>query len=144
MKKHFNKELVMIKKDNEDFKNSTKCWVFDHDYAEGRVKVRGHCNITGKYRSSALRVCYINVKLNHKIPSVFHNLKRYDSHLIMQELGKFSFKIYFILNGLEKHIVLILFKIGGLKRTPPSPYQLFHCNNRVTKLWSCEQIHNII
>ena len=144
MKKHFNKELVMIKKDNEDFKNSTKCWVFDHDYAEGHVKVRGHCNITGKYRSSALRVCYINVKLNHKIPSVFHNLKRYDLHLIMQELGKFSFKIYFILNGLEKHIVLILFKIGGLKRTPPPPYQLFHCNNRVTKLWLCEQIHNII
>ena len=115
----------MIKKDNEDFKNSTKCWVFDHDYAEGHVKVRGHCNITGKYRSSALRVCYINIKLNHKIPSVFHNLKRYDSHLIMQELGKFSFKIYFILNGLEKHIVLILFKIGGLKRTPPSPLPTF-------------------
>ena len=26
MKKHFNKELVMTKKDNEDFENSTKCW----------------------------------------------------------------------------------------------------------------------
>ena len=25
MKKHFNKELVMTKEDNEDFKNSTKC-----------------------------------------------------------------------------------------------------------------------
>ena len=25
MKKHFNKELVMIKEDNEDFRNSTKC-----------------------------------------------------------------------------------------------------------------------
>ena len=25
MKKHFNKELVMTKKNNEDFKNSTKC-----------------------------------------------------------------------------------------------------------------------
>ena len=27
MKKHFNKELVMIKIDNEDFENSTKCWI---------------------------------------------------------------------------------------------------------------------
>ena len=27
MKKHFNKELVMTKEDNEDFENSTKCWV---------------------------------------------------------------------------------------------------------------------
>ena len=25
MKKHFNKKLVMIKEDNEDFKNYTKC-----------------------------------------------------------------------------------------------------------------------
>ena len=31
MKKQFNKELVMIKKDNEDFKNSTKCCICD-DY----------------------------------------------------------------------------------------------------------------
>ena len=32
----------------------------------------------------------INVKLNHKIPVVFHNLKNY--HLIMQELGKLNLK----------------------------------------------------
>ena len=27
MKKHFNKELVMTKKDNEDFESCTKCWI---------------------------------------------------------------------------------------------------------------------
>ena len=31
-KKHFNKELVMTKKDNEDFENSTKRWICDNDY----------------------------------------------------------------------------------------------------------------
>ena len=31
IKKHFNKELVMTKKDNEDFENSTKCWICDND-----------------------------------------------------------------------------------------------------------------
>ena len=41
-------------------------------------------------------------KLNYKIPIVFHNLKNYDSHLIMKELGKFSFKINVIPNELEK------------------------------------------
>ena len=45
----------------------------------------------------------INVKLNHKIPIVFHNLKKY-SHLIMQELGKFSFEIIVIPNVLEKYM----------------------------------------
>ena len=33
----------------------------------------------------------INLKKTHKIPVAFHNLKTYDSHLIMQELGKFDF-----------------------------------------------------
>ena len=31
MKKHFNKKLVMIKEDIDDFKNSTKCWICDND-----------------------------------------------------------------------------------------------------------------
>ena len=50
MKKHFNKELQMNKKDNEDFKNCTKCCICDNDHVEGNVKVKDHCHITGKYR----------------------------------------------------------------------------------------------
>ena len=57
MKKHFNKELAVTKKDNEDFENSTKCWICDNDYINGDVKVRYHCHITGKYRGSAHRDC---------------------------------------------------------------------------------------
>ena len=45
-----------------------------------------------------------NLKLNHKFPIVSHNLKNYDSHLIMQELEKFNLKISVILNGLEKQM----------------------------------------
>ena len=60
--------------------------------------------MTGKYRGSAHRDCNFNVKLNHKIPVMFHNLKNYDSHLIMQEIGKFIIKINFISNGLEKYM----------------------------------------
>ena len=93
MKKQFKKELVMTKEDNEDFENSTKCWICDNDYIGNDVKVRYHYHITGKYRASAHRDCNINLKLNEKIPIVFHNLKNYDSHLIMQELGKFSIKM---------------------------------------------------
>ena len=32
MKKHFNKELAMARKDNDDFENSTKCWICDHGH----------------------------------------------------------------------------------------------------------------
>ena len=102
MKEHFNKELVMNIKDNEDFENSTKCWICDNAYVDGDAKVRDHCHITGKYRSSAHRNCNINVKLNHEIHVVFHNLKNYD--LIIQELGKFNLRINVIPNGLENYM----------------------------------------
>ena len=104
MKKHFNEEIVMTKEDNEDFNNSTKCWICENDYIDTDVKVRDHCHITGKYRGFLHRNCNINLKLNHKIPIVFHNLKNYDSHHIMQELGKFNLKISVIPNGLEKYM----------------------------------------
>ena len=94
----------MTKKDNEDFVNSTKCWISDNDYIGNDIKVRDHCHITGKYRVSTHRDCNINIKLNHKIPVLFHNLKQYDSHLIVQKLGKFNLRINVIPNRLEKYM----------------------------------------
>ena len=35
---------------------------------------------------------------------MFHNLKSYDSHLIMQEIGRFNLKINVIPNELEKYM----------------------------------------
>ena len=104
MKKHFIKEIVITKKDNEAFENSTKYQICDNDYIDNYVKARDHCHVTGKYRDSTHRDSNINVKLNHKILVVFHNLKNYDSHLIMQELGKFKLKINVIPNGLEEYM----------------------------------------
>ena len=49
----------------------------------------------------------MKVKLNQNIPRAFLNLKNYDSHLIMQELGKLDFKINIIPNGLEKYMSII-------------------------------------
>ena len=99
MKKHFNKEFLMTKKDNEDFENSTKCCVCDNDNIDGVVKVKDHYHIPGKYRGSNT-----NVKLTPKTPVVFHNLKNYNSHLIMQELRRFNLKKNVIPIGLEKYM----------------------------------------
>ena len=92
----------MTKEDNKDFKNSARYWIRDNDYIDNDVKVIDHCHITEKCRGCVHRDYDINLKLNHKIPIVFHNLKNYDSRLIMQELGKFNFKINVIPNVLEK------------------------------------------
>ena len=74
------------------------------DYVDNDVKLRFHSHITGKYRASAQRDCNIKLKLNHKIPIVFHNLKNYDSHLIMQKLDKFNLKINVIPKELQKYL----------------------------------------
>ena len=72
MKKNFNKEIVMNKEDNEDFQNSTKCWISDNSHLDDDdVEVRVHCHIFEKCRGSAHRDCNINVKLNCKFLPYF-------------------------------------------------------------------------
>ena len=68
-------------------------------YTDNDVKVKDHCHITIKCRVSI--DCNIIVELNLKIPVVFDNLESFDSHLSMQELGRFNLKVNVIPNGLE-------------------------------------------
>ena len=84
--------MILTKDDERNFKNADKCYVCNKEYSAKDVRVRDHCHITGKYRGSAHQDCNIN-RLTDKIPVIFHNLKGYDSHFIMQTIGvwlKFS------------------------------------------------------
>ena len=63
IEKKFNKELVIKKENDEHFENSTKYWICDNVYADGDVKVRDHCHITGTYRGSAPRDCILRYKI---------------------------------------------------------------------------------
>ena len=93
IKKHFNKNLIMSAEDEERFQTSSKYWVCDKLFDVGDNKVRDHCHVTGKYRGSAHWRCNANLKLTKKVPIIFYNLQSYDSHLIMQEIGKFDVKL---------------------------------------------------
>jgi len=90
MKKEFNKPLKMMKKDEEEFKKANECYICNKKYTNEDIKVRDHCHITGKYRGSAHQECNLKFKIKPeeiKIPVIFHNLRGYDSHFIMQEIG---------------------------------------------------------
>ena len=54
--------------------------------------------------------CNINFQLTKNVRVIFHNLKGYDSHLILPELNKFNLRINVISNGLEKHMAFFLGK----------------------------------
>ena len=43
-----------------------------------------------------------------KIPVIFHNLRGYDSHLLIQEIGKFDRKINVIPNNIERYMSFML------------------------------------
>ena len=110
IKKHFNKNLIMSAEDKMRFQSSNKCWICNKLFVIGDNKVRGHDHVTGKYRGSAHWSCNVNLKLTKIVPVIFHNLKGYDSHLIMQEIGKFDVKISVIPNELEKYMAFTINK----------------------------------
>ena len=51
-----------------------------------------------------------DLKLTKKVSVIFHNLRGYDSHLIMQEIDKFDVKISVISIGLEKYMAFTINK----------------------------------
>ena len=93
MKTHFNKPLKMTKENETDFQKATKCYICDIKYTDKDIRVRDHCHITGKFRGSAHQDCNLKLQMkpdNIKIPVIFHNLRGYDSHFIMQQIGKIA------------------------------------------------------
>ena len=73
-------------------------------------KARDHCHIFGKFRGTAHYSCNGNLKITKKVPVVFHNLKRYDGHLIIKEMPNFDVRNDVIPNGLEKERAFIVNK----------------------------------
>ena len=120
MKKEFNKQLIMTDNDELSFKLEQKCHICEESYKDKEVRVRDHCHITGKYRGSAHQDCNLKLRLNPeeiKIPVIFHNLRGYDSHFIMQEIGAIVKKhtyggkqmnINAIPNNMEKYMSFML------------------------------------
>lgn len=93
MREHFVKPLEMTASDERDFQNSTSCHICEKKYKpeEYNLRVRDHNHITGKYRGSAHNNCNLKLRIEPekiKIPVIFHNLKGYDCHFIMQKIGK--------------------------------------------------------
>ena len=125
MRRNFNKPLKMTDNDELSFKLEQKCYICEESYKDKDVRVRDHCHITGKYRGSAHQDCNLKLRLNPeeiKIPVIFHNLRGYDSHFIMQQIGEITKKhtyknnkgeekqmnINAIPNNMEKYMAFML------------------------------------
>ena len=125
MRRNFNKPLKMTDNDELSFKLEQKCHICNNKYTDKDIRVRDHCHINGEYRGSAHQECNLKLRLNPeeiKIPVIFHNLRGYDSHLVMQEIGaivnkhtytnkkgeKCQMNINVIPNNMEKYMAFML------------------------------------
>ena len=120
VKNEFNKPLKMTSDDELCFKLEEKCHICSEKYTDKDIRVRDHCHITGKYRGSAHQECNLKLRIDPekiKIPVIFHNLRGYDSHFIMQQIGKITNKhtyknkqmnINAIPNNMEKYMAFML------------------------------------
>ena len=83
--------------------------------ANFKDSVKDHDHMTGKYRGAAHNDCNFKLKLNAKtapIPVIFHNMKNFDSHLLMQEMARVQGEIKCIPTNTEKYIS---FSLGNLR-----------------------------
>ncbi|CAB4017625.1 Gastrula zinc finger [Paramuricea clavata] len=106
--KIFKKKMVITPEQEAEFWMTRNCSICGNDLGDDRV--RDHDHVTGLYRGAAHNMCNLKYRITWKVPVVFHNLRGYDSHLIMQEIGKFKMNINVVPNNMEKYISFSLGK----------------------------------
>ena len=103
----------MTDHDKCDFCAAKTCHICHKAFIKQNYKVRDHDHRTGKYRGAAHNSCNINYFANRYLPVVFHNLRGYDGHLLIQAAHKLEAKkIDVIPNSHEK---LMSFNIDSLR-----------------------------
>ena len=106
----------------DEFDNATECYLcrgaFVTDQSSkdfrNKKKVLDHCHITGVYRGAAHSICNLNLKIDPKtikVPVIIHNLKGYDSHLILSAVKPRHGEVKCIASNTEHYTS---FSIGGV------------------------------
>jgi hypothetical protein len=99
------KPLNMNADEEEHFQRGDTCWICQKK--TNGDKVRDHCHITGEYRGVAHSSCNLKLALSPKtytLPIFFHNLKGYDSHMIMLALNDEWQRVDCIAHTMEKYM----------------------------------------
>ena len=111
-----NKRMIMTLEDGHRHVRDNICHICNEEIykCKENYKVRDHDHRTGAYRGPAHRKCNINYFANRYLPVVCHNLRGYDSHLIIEQIYQLypNKDIQAIPNKYEK---FMSFKIGELK-----------------------------
>ena len=136
----------MNPKDWEVYNASTFCPICKENYTLLNRKIRDHDHWTGKFRGPLCNYCNVNLmRKNTFIPVFFHNLKGYDSHLILgsvdkELINKSSIKI--IPNNSEKYISFSYIKWKKLENEKIKlPYEIRFLDSFAFMATSLDELH---
>jgi hypothetical protein len=107
--------LRMTAADVKSFGEATVCYLCKGEFVDiGEVdsgsKVRDHCHLTGNYRGALHSGCNLASRTNRRkfrIPVIFHNLKSFDGHIIVQGLRE-NDDVSVIPTTMEKYLTISL------------------------------------
>ena len=108
-------EIIILKKpaegDKWKAKEKTDCYLCEKPLLQKNYRdgVKDHC------RGAVHNDCNLKLRIKSKtdqIPVVFHNLKGYDAHHLMQAMANLQKEVKCVANNMEKYIT---FSVGGLR-----------------------------
>ena len=94
------------------FNEATDCFICNEPLDRDKnIIVRDHEHFQGYFRGAAHQACNLQYKIDknkYMLPVIFHNLRGYDSHLIMQAIRKHHGRIDVVPNNYEQYQSFII------------------------------------
>jgi len=113
------KDHHLTDEEERSFQKQTHCYACTKKFSKELKPVRDHSHLTGKYRGALCNACNINFKdanvvtdeegetiVNNDLIVVFHNLRNYDGHFIIQEAHHYTDDVKVIAQSLEKYMTM--------------------------------------
>ena len=117
--------LNMSPAQQQHYNNNNQCHICREDIDINKDdKHADHCHWCGRYRGPSHGRCNIKYRMTRDVTVVMHNLRGYDGHFIMQEVGKVcnekKMNIAIIPKGLEDYLGFNIYFKGRKRRLFPA------------------------
>ena len=138
-----NATMYLSVEEEKQHREAETCSLCNGDFEGDKAfkKVRDHDHRTGKYRGACHNSCNINYFQNRYLPIFVHNLRGYDSHIILRQAFEMVDKkerISAIPQSSEK---MMTFSIGDLKFKDSNQFMPASLDNLAQSLVSKNKEH---